>query len=141
MLVRYQAAPRPEPHGLYVAFRPRSRGSSPERLPNRLQARADVAQRGQRLRVRRRQLELLVALPSLVLEPLLRSLQCQAVLVEQALDAEHHLDIVLPVDTLARVVLARAQQLELRLPVPEHVRRNSGEVGDLADPEEQLVRD
>src|SRR5262245_9234737 len=101
MLVRYQAAPRPEPHGLYVAPQWGSRGPSPQRLPNRLQPDSDRAQRGQRLRVRRREFELLVALSTLLLESFLRPFECEPVLVEKALDAQHHLHVVLPVDALA----------------------------------------
>src|SRR5262245_49239360 len=141
MLVRYQAAPRPEPHGLYVALQSGSRESSPKRLPDRLQPGANRAKRGERLRIGRRQLELLVALPAFLLEPLLRALQREPVLVEQTLDAKHHLHVVLPVDALARVVLAGPEQVEFRLPVPQDVRRHPGEIGHLPDPEEQLVRD
>src|SRR5262245_8734669 len=126
MLVRYQAAPRPEPHGLYVAPLSGSRGSSSERLPDRFQPGSDRAERGQRLGIRRWQFELLVALPSLQLQALLRSLQREPVLVQQALDAQDHLHVVLPVDALARMVLPRPQELELRLPVTEHVRRHAG---------------
>src|SRR5215471_10853587 len=121
MLVRYQAAPRPEPHGLYVALQGGSRESSPKRLPDRLQP---GAKRGQCLRVRRRQLELLVLLPALLLEPLLRALKREPVLVEKTLDAEHHLHVVLSIDALARVVLARPEQIELGLPIAQDVRRH-----------------
>src|SRR5439155_23501662 len=51
------------------------------------------------------------------------------------------LDLVLAIHALTGVVLARAQQLELRLPVAQHVRRNPGELGHLPDTEEELVRD
>src|SRR5215471_65962 len=141
MLVRYQAAPRPEPHGLYVALQGGSRESSPKRLPDRLQPGANRAKRGQCLRVRRRQLELRVLLPALLLEPLLRALKREPVLVEKTLDAEHHLHVVLSIDALARVVLARPEQIELGLPIAQDVRRHPGEIGHLADAKEQLVRD
>src|SRR5262245_44296518 len=121
MLVRYQAAPRPEPHGLYVARLSGSRGSSSERLPDRFQPGSDRAERDQRLRIRRRQVELLVALPSLLLQALLRSFQREAVLVEQALDAQDHLHVVLAVNALAGMVLSGPQELELRLPVAQDV--------------------
>src|SRR5215471_15613835 len=140
MLVRYQAAPRPEPDGLYVALQSGSRESSPKRLPDRLQPGANRAKRGERLRIRRRQLELLVALSAFLLKSLLRAFEREPVLVEETLDAEHHLHVVLPVDALARVILPRAEQVELGLPVAQDVRRHPGEIRHFTDPKEQLVR-
>src|SRR5581483_3381077 len=110
-----------------------------QELAHRLEPGTDVAERGQRLGVRRGELELLVPRPRLLLEALLRAFEGEAILVQQGLDPEHHLDVVLPVHALAGVVLARAKQLELGFPVPEDVRRHAGDVGHLADPEEQLV--
>src|SRR4029450_10245867 len=141
MLVRYQAAPGPEPHGLYVAPWCGSRGTSSQRLPDRLQPGLDPAKRGQRLRIRRRHLELLVALPAFLLEALLRSLEREPVLVEEALDAQDHLHVVLAVHALPGMVLPGSQELEFRFPVAQHVRRHAGEVSHLADSKEQLVRD
>src|SRR3990172_9596435 len=110
MLVRYKAAPRPESHGLYVAPSSGSSGTSPERLPDRLQPGSDVTQGRQRLRIRSRQLELLTALATFLLEALLGSLQRETVLVEEALDAQHHLHVVLAVDPLASMILAGPQE-------------------------------
>src|SRR5262245_48537576 len=141
MLVRYQAAPRPGPHGLYVALRCGSRGTSAQRLPDRLQPGSDPAKRGQRLGIRRRQLELLVALATFLLEALLRALQREPVLVEETLDAQDHLHVVLPVHALPRVVFPGSHELEFRFPVAQPVGWHAREVGALADSEEQLVRD
>src|SRR5262249_4804107 len=94
-----------------------------------------------RLRIGTGQLELLGAAPRLAQEPLLGALQREPVLVEQPLDAQDQLDVTLPVHPLPGVVLPGSEQLELRLPVAQDVRRHRGELGPLPDPEEELGGD
>jgi hypothetical protein len=73
-------------------------------------------------------------------QPLLRTLQGQALVVEQRLDAEDQVEIAAAIQPLARRVLLGSEQLELRLPVPEDVRGDSRRRLGLADPVVELVR-
>src|SRR6266568_7346922 len=95
---------------------------------------AAVASRRRRTRRRR---------PSghLLLEPLLRAGDREALFVEKLLDAQHGLDVATPVDPLARGVLRGRQRRKLRLPVAQDVGLGVGDLAHLADLEEELVRD
>src|SRR5262245_54332870 len=72
-------------------------------------------------------------------QALLGALQRETLAVEQGLDALHQLEVPGPVQALAGGVLLGPEQLELRLPVPQHVRRHLGDLFDLADPVVQLL--
>src|SRR2546422_11691593 len=74
-------------------------------------------------------------------EPLLGALEGEALVVEQALDAQHQLEVLLAVETLAGGILLGPEQLELGLPVAQHVGRNLRDRLDLSDPVVELVRD
>src|SRR5947207_5848167 len=74
------------------------------------------------------------------LEPLLRAGDREALFVEELLDAKDGLDVAPAVDALSRRVLRRREGGELRFPVAEDVRLRIGDLADLADLEEELVR-
>src|SRR5262245_51285298 len=63
----------------------------------------------------------LSALARLGEQALLGALQGEALAVEQGLDALYELEVPGPVETLAGGILLGPEQLELRLPVPQHV--------------------
>src|SRR5438093_12929970 len=107
--------------------------------PSRTEARAQhpepVADASERLRVGRlfhAELELLRA-ARLGDEPLLGPLQRQALFVEQRLDPLDQLEIAGAIQTLSGRILLRAEELELRLPVTQHVRGDSRDGLDLPD--------
>ena len=76
----------------------------------------------------------------LLLDLLARARDREALAVKQLLDPDHRLDVAAPVDPLAGAVLGGRQGRELGLPVSQHVRLDVRELADLADLEEQLVR-
>src|SRR5262245_54530387 len=115
-----------------------------QHLAHRLHLLDDVAvavldRRDLGLRQARHRLRCVAASAELHLETLLRARDREALFVEELLDAQHGLDVLAPVDALARAVLRRRERRELRLPVPKHVRLGVGDLADLADLEEQLV--
>src|SRR5206468_12588603 len=67
-------------------------------------------------------------------ESLLRALEGEALVVEQALDAQHQFEVFLAVETLAGGILLRPEQLEFGLPVAQHVGRDLRDRLDLSDP-------
>src|SRR6266540_2354362 len=97
-----------------------------EDLPDRFEARADATDGRRSLRLPgHAESQLLGPAPRLGEQPLLRALQGQPLVVQQGLDPEDQVDIAPPVQPLAGRILLGAQQLELRLPVPQDVRRYS----------------
>src|SRR5688572_3339623 len=75
------------------------------------------------------------------LQALLGAGDREALLVEELLDAQDGLDVAPAVDALAGAVLGRGERRELGLPVAQHVRLRIGDLADLTDLEEELVRD
>src|SRR4029453_1637511 len=69
----------------------------------------------------------------------LGALEGEALVVEQRLDPQHQLQVAAPVQALARGVLLRAQQLELRLPVAQDVGGHFRDRLDLAAPGVELL--
>src|SRR5687768_12915457 len=65
----------------------------------------------------------------------------EALFVEELFDAQHGVDVAPPIDPLAGAVLRGGQRGELRLPVPQDVGLGVGDLADLTDLEEELVRD
>ena len=65
----------------------------------------------------------------------------EALFVEQALDDEHLLHVLPPVQPLAGACPARPQRREFRFPVPQHMLLHPGQPTDLADPKIRLIRD
>src|SRR5215510_2494349 len=117
------------------------------RDPSRTEARAQdaetVADALERLRVRgllHPELEL-VGAARLADQPLLGTLEREPLLVEQGLDALDQLEIARPVQTLARRILLRPEQLELRLPVAKDVGRDIGDRLHFTDTIVELFRD
>src|SRR2546422_2349404 len=118
---------------------------SPE--PSRTQARAQhaeaVADAPQRLRIGglfHAELELLRP-ARLGDEPLLGALEGQPLFVEEGLDALDQLEVARAVQTLPGRVLLRPEQLELRLPVAQHVRGDGRDRLDLPDAVVELFGD
>ncbi len=75
-----------------------------------------------------------------VLESLSYTLDRVAFLIKHPLDHKDRLKVLLDIDPLAGLILSGLQERELGLPVSEHVRLNAGNLADLADLIEQLVR-
>jgi hypothetical protein len=97
-----------------------------EDLPERFEARANATDGRRSLRVPGHgERQLLGPAPRIGEQPLLRTLQGQPLVVQQGLDPEDQVEIAPPVQPLAGRILLGAQQLELRLPVPEDVRRDT----------------
>jgi hypothetical protein len=135
--VRYRAAPRPDL---------RRRLSQNLRRPSRREAPAErvqtVADAAERLGVRRlphAEVELLGRPSRFGDEALLGALEREALVVEQGLDALDEVEVAPAIEALARRVLLRPKELELRLPVTENVRRHAGDRLDLADPIVELL--
>src|SRR5882724_1372490 len=74
-------------------------------------------------------------------ETLLGALEGQPLFVQEGLDALDELEVARAVQALARRILLRAEQLELRFPVAEHVRRDGSDRLHLADTVVELLRD
>lgn len=68
-------------------------------------------------------------------------LDCEASLPEQLSKLKNELDIAATVATLPTGALLRLQPGKLRLPIPQNVGLHPRDSSDLADPEEDLVRD
>src|SRR5574341_136900 len=135
--VRYRAAPRPD---LRRELSQKPPGAS--RTEARAKGGKPLADAPERLGVRgffHPELELLARSPGLGEETLLGPFEREPLVVEEGLDARDEVEVAAAVETLAGGVLLRAQQLELRLPVPQHVGRDGGELLDLADPVVQLL--
>src|SRR5215813_9523660 len=66
-------------------------------------------------------------------QALLGALQREALVVEQGLDPLHELEVPSTINALPRRVFLGPQELELRLPVAEHVRGHTGDGLHLAD--------
>src|SRR2546427_6070680 len=118
-----------------------SRG--PSRTETRAQDAEAVADAPERLRVGdllHAELEL-VRPTRLADETLLGALQRQPLFVEEGLDPLHELEIARPVQALAGRILLRAEELELRLPVPKHVRGDGGDRLHLPDAVVELLGD
>ena len=64
-----------------------------------------------------------------------------ALVVEQALDAERHLDVALAVETLAGAAFVGLELRELGLPEAQDVGGDVAELGYVPDAEVELVRD
>jgi hypothetical protein len=64
-----------------------------------------------------------------------------ALVVEQALDAQSHLDVSLAIQALAGATFVWLELRELCLPETEHVGGDVTELGYIADTEVELVRD
>src|SRR5258708_2516272 len=112
------------------------RGLPVEQRENRLQLGAQVVHRlrgegAPRLRVERGGAGVRVDLLSRPVDGVLLR-------VQEVLDQHDQLDLAPLVDTVAGTVLGGAQEAELALPVPQHVRLEVGELADLADREELL---
>src|SRR6266851_3099042 len=75
------------------------------------------------------------------LEALLRAGDREPLFVEKLLDAQHGLDVAAAIDALSGGVLGRSEGRELRFPVAEDVGLGVGDLADLTDLEEKLVRD
>src|SRR5581483_793930 len=76
----------------------------------------------------------------LILEDLARAGDRVALVVEQALDAQRHLDVALPVEALAGAAFVGLELRELGLPEAQYVGGDLAEPRDIADPEVELVR-
>src|SRR5262245_35780094 len=74
-------------------------------------------------------------------EPFLGAFQRQPLVVQQGLDALDELEIARAIQTLARRVLLRPEQLEFRFPVAKHVRGDGRDRLDLPDAVIKLFRD
>src|SRR6266849_6670308 len=110
-----------------------SRG--PSRTEARPQDAEAIADASQRLGVRgflHPELELLGA-ARLADEALLGALEGQPLFVQKGLDALNELEVARAIQALARRILLRAEQLELRLPVAKDVGRNTGDRLHLTD--------
>src|SRR5882762_981219 len=75
------------------------------------------------------------------LEALLRAGDREPLFVEKLLDAQHGLDVAPAVDALSGGVLGGSEGRELRFPVTQDVGLRVGDLADLTDLEEKLVRD
>jgi hypothetical protein len=64
-----------------------------------------------------------------------------ALVIEEALDAEGHLDIAFAIEALSGAALVRLELRELALPEAQDVGGDIAESGDFADAEVELVRD
>src|SRR5215831_7822287 len=64
-----------------------------------------------------------------------------ALLVQQALDAHHALDITFTIHALAGIALDRLQLRKLGFPETQNVGRKAAQARDLADAEVKLFRD
>jgi len=64
-----------------------------------------------------------------------------ALVVEEALDAERHLDVATAIETLAGAAFVGFELGELALPEAQNVGRDLAELGDFTDAEVELVRD
>ena len=135
--VRYRAAPRPD------LRRELSQNlCSPSRSEACAERAEAVPDASKRLGVRHffhAELELLGRLSGLGDEALLGALEREALLVEQRLDALDEVEVAPAIEALPRRVLLRPQELELRLPVTQDVRRHAGDRLDLADPIVELL--
>src|SRR5262245_50973361 len=107
--------------------------------PQHGEALADPLQRGGVCHLAQAQIELLRALARFAEQPLLGPFERQPLLVEERLDPTHEIEVALTVETLTRRVLLRPEELELRLPVAQHVRGHGRDRLDLADPVVQLL--
>src|SRR5215831_18968853 len=115
----------------------------PSRTQTRPQDAEAIADAPQRLRVRgflHAELEL-IGPARLADEALLGALEREPLLVEQGFDALHELEIARAVQPLARRILLRAEQLELRLPVAKDVSGDRGDRLHLTDTVVELFRD
>src|SRR5437763_3661454 len=117
------------------------------RSPSRTEARAQdaetIADAPERLRVRgllHAELEL-IGPARLADETLLGALERQPLFVEEGLDALHELEVARAIQPLARRILLRVEQLELRLPVAQDVGRDRGDRLHLTDPVVELFCD
>src|SRR5262245_18549590 len=136
--VRYRAAPRPD---LESGFSQNLMGAStrscacspPELRAQRGEALADPPECRRVGSLAHAELELLGPLARLGEQALLRALQGQALVVEQGLDAPDEIEVAVAVEALPGRVLLGSEQLELRLPVAQHVGRDSGQGLDLSD--------
>jgi hypothetical protein len=70
---------------------------------------------------------------------LARAFDREALIVEQFLDAQEHLDVLAPVQAVLRARLARTHHAELGLPVAQDVRLHAYDLRDLTDLEVQLA--
>ena len=66
---------------------------------------------------------------------------CVALVVEEALDSQGHLDVATAIETLAGAAFVRLELGEFALPEAEDVGRNVAESSDFADTEVEFVRD
>src|SRR5262249_35432707 len=103
------------------------------------EALADPLERGRVGYLTQTQVQLLRSLARFPEQPFLRPFEREPLLVEKRLDPAHEIEVTLPVEALARGVLLGTQELELRLPVAQHVRGHAGDRLDLADPVVQLL--
>src|SRR5262249_19002749 len=103
------------------------------------QARADAPERLGIGGLAKPEIELLGALAGLTEETFLGALEGQALFVKERLDPAHQVDVTLPVQALAGRVLTGTQQLELGLPVPQHVGGDTGEWLHLPDAVVELL--
>lgn len=74
-------------------------------------------------------------------EDLARAGDGVALAVEEALDAEGHLDVAAAIETLAGAAFVRFELRKLALPEAQDIGRDIAEPGDFADAEVKLVRD
>src|SRR6267378_4112363 len=117
------------------------------RGPSRTEARAQdaeaIADALERLRVRgflHSQFEL-VGAPRLADQPLLGALEGEPLFVQQRLDALNELEVARPIQTLARRILLRTEQLELGFPVAQDVGGDTGDRLHFTDTVVELFRD
>ncbi len=85
--------------------------------------------------------ELRLFVPELGFEDLTSAGDGVALVVEEALDAQCHLDVATAIEALAGAAFVRLQLRELALPKAEDVGWDVAEPGDFADAEVELVRD
>ena len=74
-------------------------------------------------------------------EKLARALDGEALLVEQALDLQHHLDVLAAVEPVAGAGFLGAQPGKLGFPEAQHVGLDAGQARHVADPEVEFVGD
>src|SRR5690242_18744295 len=114
------------------------RGLPLEQRENGLQLGAQVVHGFGRERAPCLRLELTRA--AVLLDLLARAVDRVLLRVQEVLHEHDQLDLAPLVHAVARAVLGGAQETELALPVPQHVRLQIGELTDLADREELLHR-
>ena len=85
--------------------------------------------------------ELRFSLLELGLEDLAGAGDRIALFVEEALDAEGHLDVAFAIEALSGTAFVRLELWELALPEAKDVGGDIAEFGDFADAEVELVRD